>query len=54
MTIGRLVLILSVVIAVADLTFNHGRLIDALWDQMMQAGHRLGDSLSTLTRKFTL
>ena len=54
MTIGRLVLIISVVIAVADLTFNHGRVIDALWDQMTQSGHQLGDSLSTLTRKLTL
>jgi hypothetical protein len=53
MTISRQVLIISIVIAVADLTFNNGRLIDALWDQMTQFGHWLSDRLSTLTRKIT-
>jgi hypothetical protein len=53
MTISRLVLIISIVIAVADHTFNNGRLIDALWDQMAEFGRWLSDNLSTLTRKIT-
>jgi hypothetical protein len=53
MTISRLVLIISIGIGVADLIFNNGRLIDAIWDQMAQFGHGLSDALSTLTHKIT-
>jgi hypothetical protein len=53
MTMTRLAIILFIVIAVADVIFNNGRIVDALWDQMTQFGHWLNDGLSTITHKIT-
>jgi hypothetical protein len=53
MTMTRLAVILFIGIAVADVTFNNGRFVDPLWDQMTQFGHWLNDGFSTITHKIT-
>jgi len=53
MTFSRHLIILSIVVAVVDLKFNNGRLVDALWDQTRQFGYSLNNQFSNLTDKIS-
>jgi len=53
MTFSRHLIILSIVVAVVDVTLNNGRLVDALWDQTRQFGYSLNNQFSNLTDKIS-
>lgn len=54
MTIPRLVLILSVGIAIVDLKFNDGRIVSAVWDQLLQTIDWLNDEFSSIVNNIVV
>jgi hypothetical protein len=54
MTFTRLALVLVAGLLVIDHPFGNGRLLQAISDQTVELGYRLGDQFSTIVRRISL